>query len=106
MAGRHKLVPSVRELARALADLSQNPGDQATRQDAADRALAVARPHANSDDRGESFLSLAILAVRMVAADIMLFAGVESDEVVEAVREGTGELEVPRPPSAPRTPLG
>jgi hypothetical protein len=106
LPGRHELVTSVRELAGALADLAESPGDQDTRQDAADRALAVARPLANRGGRDESFLSAAILGIRMVAADIMMFAGVESEEVIEAVREGTGELEVPKPPSAPRTPFG
>jgi hypothetical protein len=105
MPGRLKLAPTVRALAEALSNLSQDPGDQDTRQRAADRALAVARPLAGSADPREPFLSAAILAARMVAADIMLFAGVDSEDVLDAVRDGTAELAVPKPPSARRTPF-
>jgi len=45
------------------------------------------------------------LAVRMVASDLMTFAGVEPRRAVEAVNEDTGELEVPTPPPTGRHPL-
>jgi hypothetical protein len=106
MPGRHKLVPEIHELASTLTDLARDLGDHATRQAAADRALGVARRLAGIEEPGESYLSAAILAARMVAVDIMVFAGVDSEDIVEAVREGTGELAVPAPPSVPRMRFG
>jgi hypothetical protein len=104
--GRLRMVPDIRELANTLTDLARDLGDHSTRQAAADRALSVARRLAGTEEPAESYLSAAILAVRMVAVDIMVFAGVDPEDVVEAVREGTGELAVPAPPSAPRVPFG
>ena len=37
---------------------------------------------------GYSALALAVTAVRLVATDLMVFAGVSRDDAVEAVREG------------------
>jgi uncharacterized membrane protein YgaE (UPF0421/DUF939 family) len=102
---RRKLGPSVRELADAITDLASNPGDRATRQRAADRALDVAHRLADQDTQSGSRSAAATMAGRMVATDIMLFAGIDPDQADDAMREGTGELEVPAPPPAPRTPL-
>jgi hypothetical protein len=103
--GRERLAPSMRELSGALAELAEAPGDRASRQSAADRALAVARPLANSGAAADAPLAAAEVAVRMVAADLMTFAGVEAQQALDAVDEGTGELEVPTPPSTGRHPL-
>jgi hypothetical protein len=94
--GRRRLAPSVRELAGALRGLAGNLGDQATRQAAADRALDAARVLPDADDPGSPFTA-AILAARMVTADIMVFAGVDPRRAEDAVREGTGEFRVPAP---------
>jgi hypothetical protein len=102
---RDRLAVTVRELADALDELAKEPGDRATRQRAADRALAVARGLGDASP-GDGLLSAAVtFSVRMVAADIMVFAGVDEDEVEAAVREGAQELDVPDPPSAPRLPF-
>jgi hypothetical protein len=103
--GRHRLAPGIRELSGVLAELAEAPGDRATRQSAADRALAVARRFPDGDAAADAPLAAAGLAVRMVAADLMTFAGVEPGRAVDAVQEGTGELEVPTPPPAGRHPL-
>jgi uncharacterized membrane protein YgaE (UPF0421/DUF939 family) len=104
-AERDSLAATVRELATALDELAKEPGDRATRQRAADRALTVARGLRDARP-GDGLLSAAgAFSVRMVAADIMIFAGVDPDEVEAAVREGARELDVPAPPSAPRTPF-
>jgi hypothetical protein len=103
--GRHRLAQMVRELSGALAELAQAPGDRATRQSAADRALAVAREFADSDAAANAPLAAAGMAVRMVAADLMTFAGVEPGRAVDLVDEGTGELEVPTPPPTGEHPL-
>jgi hypothetical protein len=102
---RDRLAPTIRDLAAALEELASQPGDHGTRQRAADRALAVARG-LRDDHPGDGLLSAAVtFSVRMVAADIMVFAGVDADEVEVAVREGAHELDVPDPPSAPRVPF-
>jgi len=103
--GRHRLAPGMRELSGALAELAEAPGDRATRQSAADRALAVAGRFADGDAAGDAPLAAAGWAVRMVAADLMTFAGVEPGRAVDAVDEGTGAVEVPTPPPARRHPL-
>jgi hypothetical protein len=105
-ACRRRLAPRVRELADALADLAGNPGDRSTRQQAADRALAVARRLATGDTPSEAEAVAAIVALRTVTSDLMVFAGVDADQADAAVREGTGEFRVPAPPSSPRAPFG
>jgi hypothetical protein len=105
-ACRHRLAPPVRELAEALADLAGEPGDRSRRQDAADRALAVARQLAGGATLSEPDAVAAIVALRTVAGDVMIFAGVEAEQAEAAIREGTGEFRVPAPPSSPPRPFG
>jgi hypothetical protein len=105
-ASRRSLAPHVRELADGLAALADHPGERSTRQEAADRALEVARRLGAEDLPTEPEGVAAIVALRTVASDLMVFAGVDADQADAAVREGTGELEVPAPPSSPRAPFG
>jgi hypothetical protein len=102
---RTRLVSSVRELSGALADLAKEPGSRATRQGAADRALAVASTFAGDDAHTGSYFAAAVTAARLVSVDIMTFAGVDPHEAEHAVQEGTGQFEVPTPPPTPRTPF-
>ena len=102
---RGSLAGTVRELAAALDELAKQPGDRGTRQSAADRALTVARRLGDGDPGGDSLSAAVTFSVRMVAADIMVFAGVDADEVEAAVQERARELDVPHPPSAPRVPF-
>jgi hypothetical protein len=105
LSQRGRLAKTVRELADTLEELAQEPGDHITRQRAADRALTVARGLGDASP-GDGLLSAAAtFSVRMVAADIMVFAGVDEAEVEAAVRKGAQELDVPEPPSAPRLPF-
>jgi Fusaric acid resistance protein-like len=103
---RRRLAPRVRELADALAYLAEDPGDRDTRQKAADRALEVARRLATSDATSDAEAVTALVALRTVATDLMIFAGVDAGQADAAVREGTGEFRVPAPPSSPRAPFG
>jgi uncharacterized membrane protein YgaE (UPF0421/DUF939 family) len=103
---RRSLAPSVRRLAAVVADMASEPGDRVIRQRAAEGALDVARELTDDDALPGSPFTAAVIAVRMVAADVMVFAGVDSEQVDDAVRDGTGEFEVPAPPSTRRTPLG
>jgi hypothetical protein len=89
----------VRELSDALADLAALPGDRSTRQAAADRALAIARGLTRADEPSAAEAVAAVVALRTAATDLMIFAGVDPGDAQAAVREGTGELEVPAPAS-------
>jgi uncharacterized membrane protein YgaE (UPF0421/DUF939 family) len=80
-AERQPLTSAVRDLSGALGDLASGAGDRVARQRAADRALAVARPLTGGDAPSDRAAWAAVAAVRLVAADIVVFAG--------------GELQVP-----------
>jgi hypothetical protein len=99
-ASRRRLAPHVHELAGALGDLARAPGDRSTRQQAADRALDVARRLATGATPSESEAVAALVGLRTVVTDLMVFAGVEPEQADAAVRAGTGEFRVPAPPAA------
>jgi hypothetical protein len=105
-ACRRRLAPRVRELADGLTELAGDPGDRSTRQNAADGALEVARRLAAGPMPSDAEAVAAIVALRTVASDLMVFAGVDPEQAEAAVREGTGEFRVPAPPSSPRAPFG
>jgi hypothetical protein len=103
---RRSLAPSVRALGRALADLSGDLGDRETRQRVADRAFEVAVAVAGADARPHSSHAAGLVAVGVLALDIMVFAGVELDTAAAAVRQGILEQQVPAPPPPRRGLLG
>jgi hypothetical protein len=92
----------VRELAEALVELAGGLGAQAVRQHAADQGLAVAIGISASGESPDSPLAAAVMSVRMVAIDLMVFAGMELDDAIAAVREGIEARRVPPPPQAAR----
>jgi hypothetical protein len=102
---RATLAPCVRQLARAVGAIAAGPGDRATRQAAADEALAVARRLARAGPLPGPPSAAAVLAVQLLTADVMDVAGVEPGDAVAAVRDGTRELQVPAPPRTPRVPF-
>ena len=106
LAERGQFAAGIRELASVLARLARTPGDHDARQGAADRALAVARPLATIDAPAGSSTAIAAAMLRIAAADVMIFAGVDASQVAAAIRNDTGALEVPRPPDAPHAPFG
>ncbi|MER7082360.1 Uncharacterized membrane protein YgaE, UPF0421/DUF939 family [Saccharopolyspora kobensis] len=95
------LAPAIEQLTCAARTLQHSLNDGAARQRAADRALTAARAVAAIDPGSDQQLSAACGAVRMVATDLVVFAGVEVGEAKAAVR---GEIERPAviPPVAPR----
>ena len=101
---RRTLAPLVRELADILADLEGELGNRPARQRAAERALDVAR-QVDEDAMANSALGAMVVALRMVATDLMVFAGVDPGEATTAVKEGAGELDVPTPPQTRRLPF-
>lgn len=97
---RAELAPSVRTLAAALADLAGQLGDRTARQRAADRGLAVAAGiSAGTEPPGAAFAA-AVMSVRIVATDLMVFAGIEPGDAAAAIREGIESRQVAAPPAA------
>lgn len=101
---RGALVPGVRELAEAMADLAAAPGDHATRQRAAERALELARwvVEHGAAVPAQSPMAAACGAVRMVAVDVMVFAGAEAGQALDAVHSGLEDVQVTAPAEPPR----
>jgi hypothetical protein len=99
--------PAIRQLSSVLRVLAMDPGDRATRQQAADSALKVAR-RLQADGRvraPDSALAAIIAAVRAVAADTMIYAGVDPDEAILAIEGGDGDPEVRGPAPVRRSPF-
>ncbi len=103
-AERARLAPVVRELAQALEELAGGLGNRTVRQRAADRSLAVA-VQVSAAGELDSPLAAAVMAARMVATDLMVFAGIEPDEAAAAVREGMQSQRVTVPAATPRLPF-
>jgi hypothetical protein len=99
---RRALEPSVRGLAGVLDELAHGLRDRETRRRAAGRALEVANAVFCADAPAGSAPALAVTGVRLVATDLMVFAGVNLDDAVEAVREGILQQRIAEVEPAPR----
>jgi fusaric acid resistance family protein len=98
---RRVVAHSVRALADVVTSLATHLGDVEVRQRAADRALDVATS-VRADNPGRE-LALVIAAVRALATDLIVFAGVDLDDAVAAVRKGILKEQVREPaPVAPK----
>jgi uncharacterized membrane protein YgaE (UPF0421/DUF939 family) len=104
-AERGPLLSCVPRLAGALAEIADEPGDRERRQRAADAALAIARELAGTRAAIDTPLAAAVIAARAAAIDVMSFAGVGPARAVAVAQQETGALEVPSPPTIPRSPL-
>lgn len=102
---RDRLAPSVRELSRTLTELARGLDDKDVRQRAADRAFQVTQAFSAGATPPSAALAPVLSALRMVAADIMVFSGVEFEEARAAVRKGTQGFQVVPPPPPVRVPL-
>jgi hypothetical protein len=107
--GINLVAPSIRQLASVLRELARDPGDRAHRQEAADSALKVVR-ELQVDERVPapalgSGLAAMIASVRAVAADTMIYAGIDPDEASAAIESGDSDLEVRSSPPARRRPF-
>lgn len=89
---------AVGELAEVLGWLASGLGNRDTRQRAADRTLEVANSIAPGEAPAESIRATAVTAIRIVATDVMVFAGVDLDTAVQAVRAGILEHRIQEPP--------
>jgi hypothetical protein len=104
-AQRAQLAPSVRELAEALGELAGGLDSREVRQHVADRGLAVAGAISAEGESPDSAVATAVMSVRMVATDLMVVAGIESEDAVAAVREGIESRRVRAPPKTRRLPF-
>jgi uncharacterized membrane protein YgaE (UPF0421/DUF939 family) len=86
---RQGLTVAVRDLSDVLAELARAPGDRLARRQAADRSLEVARRVSRGDAPSDW---ATVAAVRLVAAAIVMFAGVAPTQADEAVRQA--ELQI------------
>lgn len=98
------LGPRVRELSTAVKELAGDLGDLAAHRRAAADALRAVRRIAGDGTDPDPWRSAARLAVRTVATDIMVFAGVDPADAGKAVRGASGEPRVATPP-APTLPV-
>lgn len=106
-AVRPTLAPVVRGLGDILAALATGLDDHAVLQEAADRAVAVARRLSGHDVPSDLPLAAAVVAVRMVVTDLMAFTGLDPGDAAAAVSDATmgHELRVPAPAPSVRIPL-
>ena len=96
---REVLAPAIRNLAAEARELAKNPGDRGVRQRAADSVLKTIRRlqshHRVHEAAPDSALAATVVAVRSAAADIRVFAGVDTDEAERAVQRHDADLDVP-----------
>jgi hypothetical protein len=69
-----------------FAELSSDPGDPAAREAAVDQAVLVTRRFDHENAPPGSTLAPAVVSLRLVAADLLLFAGVAREQIVRALR--------------------
>ncbi|MFI6865036.1 aromatic acid exporter family protein [Streptomyces sp. NPDC050421] len=77
---------AVRDLSRAVGELGLVLGDLGTRRSAVGIALGVLRALTEPGSGHDTYSNAVRVAVRTVAIDIMVFAGVDKDKVAEAER--------------------
>jgi len=87
---REWLAPHLHELAGTLSDLSADPDDPVTRQAAVSRTLRTARSLAHDlsvhgSPSPESPEEATVIVSRIVAADIMIFSGIDPAQAIDAV---------------------
>jgi len=95
---RRVLQSAVGDLAEVLATLAASLGDRAVRQGAADRAFDTATRSWDIEPEAGSTAALATSLVRLVALDIMVFAGIDAGDATAAIRDRVLEERVPAPP--------
>ena len=96
---RAAMAPLVRELAAALTDLASAPGERDTRRRVAEQVLGVARRLPVAEALGQALPPTTLEITRIVAVDIMIFAGVEPDHATRAASGDTASLPVADPPA-------
>lgn len=98
-ADRERFAPVMRGLTDSLNTLAEDPTGRASLRTAAAQALDAVRPFEKSSPATHPSLSTAVVAARMVAADVLIFTGSAPDEAVASVHPVEDEPAVPPPPA-------
>ncbi|MFJ8545295.1 aromatic acid exporter family protein [Streptomyces sp. NPDC093586] len=94
---RQAFARTVRELSEVLTVLATAPANHAVRQHAIRWTLGIVRSAPEAE--GGPALPVAVWeSVRLVAGDILVFAGADADEAERALHEGAADLPVGIPP--------
>lgn len=104
-ADRREFADTVGQVAELLVDLARAPGETSTRQGVVDRVPGVLEELGDIDSISDSSLRTAADAIRTVLGDVMLFAGVDRDDVATVLREKSEEVSVPPSPRTSRIPF-
>jgi uncharacterized membrane protein YgaE (UPF0421/DUF939 family) len=86
---RAPLAPTFRELGRVFAELAKDPGDRAARQAAVDRAVLLTHRFDGETMTPGSTLAALVVCLRLVAADLVAFAGVPREQSFELSPEAS-----------------
>lgn len=100
------IASSIADLAAALVGLGNGLGARVARQRAAETALRVAQGLPTPDGEMDPALIAIITATRLVAIDVMTYAGVEPNQVHAALEAGDGAVTVSTPPGIGAHPFG
>ncbi|MGW5879898.1 FUSC family protein [Nocardiopsis terrae] len=101
---RRELGPIVRGMAAVLAILADDLSSRQTREQAVEQALTAARLYGASNAEDDPVTHATHLAVEMVAADIMVFAGIRFEEVEDVLQGDLEDPTIPLPPQEPWLP--
>ncbi|MFI9122112.1 aromatic acid exporter family protein [Streptomyces bikiniensis] len=92
---RREFAPTLRVLSGVLDALAAAPGSHAVRRHATRWVLDVVR---DAPDAGPAPTVIVWENVRLVAQDVLVFAGVDAETTERAVHDGATEVPVPDPP--------
>lgn len=102
---REMVADRVHSIASILERLAEAPGDRAVRQQAVEDALAASRP-LKAGIISDPNVEAASVILRVIARDILVFAGLAPADATRAMHGNVVRAEVPNPPAAPHLPFG
>ncbi|WP_309130330.1 FUSC family protein [Brevibacterium sp.] len=94
---RPSFAPVITRIAEVIRTLAADPGDRATRQQAAEGALASFQELEAGEDDSPARRQIHA-SVRLAAIDLLVFAGVESAQAAALIETHDAEVDVPDPP--------
>ncbi len=101
---RGDFAPVITRIGEVIRQLASDPGDRGTRQKAAEGALAAFQELDPGEDESPTWRQIHA-AVRLAAIDLMVFAGVESEQAAALIEKHDAEVDVPDPPRVPLFPF-
>ncbi|MFE1168295.1 aromatic acid exporter family protein [Nocardiopsis sp. NPDC058789] len=101
---QRELAPIVTDMADVLTILADDLSSREARERAVERALTAARAYGTGAPEDDPVTHATHLAVEMVAADIMVFAGIRFEEIEDVLQGDLEDPTVPHPPGEPWLP--